>query len=518
MLRRGTFLLTTALAAATSLFAAATSTDDRFSDIPAIAAKIDELTARHWSSLQIEPAPPAGDSELLRRLTLDIAGRVPTEKEARAFAADSASDKREHLIHRLIDGPEFNLHFGRVLEELIQQDRAGNRDFLEFLRAALRENRGWDDIYRTVLVGPWDDPRQQAATRFLSDRVKSVDEMTADTGRAFFGVDISCAKCHDHPHVDDWKQRNYYGMVSFFKPTQITRDKGKQKLFENDDREVKFRDTEGKEHVVRPTFLSGKEFDSQGSPRETLVREGLADPVFFRRAIVNQVWAYLFGRGLVAPVDQMHSANEPAIEGLLEWLADDLAAREYDLRRLVAGIVSSRAYQLTSAWPTDRPRPEESTYAVAQVRPLSPEQLSLSLTLVTTGGLDDADNADDREKKYRDLERRSGALVEKRFLDGRGGYQASVAEAMFMSNHAEIQKLFEPSPGNLTRRLLDAPNSSDNHALVESAIWAIFGRPAHDDERQQLADWLASHSQNRQQALAQLLWSLSTSSEFRFNH
>jgi hypothetical protein len=65
---------------------------------------------------------------------------------------------------------------------------------------------------------------------------------------------------------------------------------------------------------------------------------------------------------------------------------------------------------------------------------------------------------------------------------------------------------------------LDAPNSSDNHALVESAIWAIFGRPAHDDERQQLADWLASHSQNRQQALAQLLWSLSTSSEFRFNH
>jgi hypothetical protein len=511
-------------AVAPAVARAADRAGERFGDVGHIAAKIDQFVGQHWSSLGVESAALSADAEFLRRVMLDLAGRVPTEKEARGFVADGSSDKRNQAVRRLIEGPEFALHFGRVLDGLIQQDKAGNREFVEYLRTAVREDRGWDEIYRSVLVGPWDEPKQQPAARFLSDRVKSADEMTADSGRAFFGVDISCARCHDHPHVEDWKQRNYFGMVSFFKPTQLTKGKGKGRvsLLETDDREVKFRDTEGKEHVARPTFLSGKEFDSKGGARETLVRESLADPVFFRRAIVNQIWSYLFGRGLVDPVDQMHSANPPAVAGLLEWLGNDLAEHGYDLKRLVAGIVSSRAYQLTSAWPSDRPRPDESAFAVAKVRPLSPEQLALSLILVTGGdALGDGD-PQERERKYCDLERRASALVEKRFLDRReNGYQASVSEAMFMSNHPDVQKLFEPfsgnSSGNLAHRLIDM-KTTDDGAVIEAAVWGVLSRAPEPDEQQTLANWLRDRGRQRREAITRLIWSLATSSEFRFNH
>jgi hypothetical protein len=497
---------------------------DRFDDIPHIAAKIDELLAKHWSAQNIQPAQLTTDAEFFRRLSLDLAGRVPTEKEARAFVADGTSEKRNQSIRRLIESPEFALHFGRVLDGVIQQDRGGNREFVEYLRTAVRDDRRWDDIYRAVMLGPWDDPKQQAAAKFLTDRVRSADEMTADSGRAFFGVDISCARCHDHPHVDDWKQRNYYGMVSFFKPTQTT--KGKGKLLETDDREVKFRDTLGKEHVAKPTFLSGKELDSEakGGMRESLVRESLADPVFFRRAIVNQTWAYLFGRGLVDPVDQMHSSNPPSVPDLLEWLADDFAQHGYDLKRLVAGIAASRAYQLTSAWPADPGapgRPDESAFAVANVRPVSPEQLALSLIVITGGELDSDPGApgQKREKQYRELEQRASGLVDKKFLDRReNGYQASVSEAMFMSNHPDVQKLFEPSASSLTRRLIDEKGSLDNGAIIEAAVWGVLGRPPEADERQSLTNWLTERAAQRSEAIQRLLWSLATSSEFRFNH
>src|SRR5262249_33947387 len=158
-----------------------------------------------------------------------------------------------------------------------------------------------------------------------------------------------------HPLVQDWKQDHYFGMAAFFNPT-YEGSKGKRGagVQEKPTAPVSFVTTKGQRRTARTMFLSGRvieepaEKNAAVSRREQLVRVALEEKGFFSRAIVNRLWAYFLGRGLVQPLDQMHSANPPAVPDLLEWLADDFAAHGYRLDRLVAGLVLSRAYQLAS--------------------------------------------------------------------------------------------------------------------------------------------------------------------------
>src|SRR5207237_9122757 len=105
---------------------------------------------------------------------------------------------------------------------------ARDPEFLDYLRAAVAEHKPWDRVFREVMLGPWDTAQHKRAGRFLSKRVASLDDLTNDTARVFFGVNVSCAKCHDHPLVPDWTQDHYYGMASFFNRTQEA-GKGKTK-------------------------------------------------------------------------------------------------------------------------------------------------------------------------------------------------------------------------------------------------------------------------------------------------
>src|SRR5262249_36425872 len=260
------------------------------------------------------------------------------------------------------------LHLGRVLDEMIQGKYAGNPEFIEYLRSAVAQHKGWDRIFREIMLGPWDTKERKRSEYFLARRLNSLDDLTNDTARVFFGVNVSCAKCHDHPLVADWKQDHYYGMVSFFNPT-YEGSKGRRRgdIAEKMASEVSFLTTKGVRRTAKVMFLSSRVLNDSAtksaSRREQLVQVALEEKNFFSRAIVNRFWAYLMGRGLVQPVDQMHSANPPAIPGLLEWLADDLAGHGYDLDRLIAALVSSRVYQLASTTRNDAEPPNERLFA-----------------------------------------------------------------------------------------------------------------------------------------------------------
>jgi hypothetical protein len=494
---------------------------DRFADAPKVAARIDDFFARHWQTNRIEPAAPADDPTFLRRVTLDLAGRVPTREEATAFARDRSPDKRARAVRRLMEGPEYALSLGRVLDDAIQGKYAGDPDFVEYLRSAAAERRPWDALFREIMLGPWDTKERKRADRFLSRRQKDLDELTNDTARVFFGVNVSCARCHDHPLVADWTQDHYYGMASFFARTAEAA-KGKARNAEVGEKpvaEVMFVTTKGERRTAKVMFLSGRTLDAAGqqSRREQLVKVALEEKGFFSKAIVNRLWAHLLGRGLVQPLDQMHSANPPSVPGVLEWLADDLAAHGYDLDRLVAGIVSSRVYQLSSARPNAGDAPNEKHFAQALLKPLTPGQYLLSLLVATgDGAFDEAKTADARAKKYRELEGQAAGLAKPGVLDGRGEkYQAGTGEALFLSNNAAVQKLMAPPGKNLVARLAAMP---DNAALVETAVWTVLGRAPEPDERGFLAGWVASHPGDRGKVCGELVWALATSAEFRFNH
>jgi hypothetical protein len=467
---------------------------------------------------------------------------VPTYEEAMSFARDAAPDKRPRAVCRLMEGPEYALNMGRVLDEMIEGKFAGTPEFIEYLRTAVAGHKPWDQIFREVLLGPWDDKDRNGADRFLLRRIKSIDDLTNDTARVFFGVNVSCAKCHNHPLVADWTQDHYYGMASFFAGTSDT-GKGKKKagIAEKAAAEVTFLTTKGERRKAKMMFLSSQIVDDPAAStlavslatrprdrkeppkiatsgrRELLVKTALADKTFFRRAIVNRLWAYFMGRGLVHPLDQMHSANPPSVPGLLEALGDDLADHGYHLDRLVAAITLSRAYQLASVPGKDGEEANERDFAVVPLRALTPQQVALSLAVALgDGAFDQAKTADARARRYRALENEVAGIVKLDLLDPRSDhFQSSTAEALFMSNSPEVQRYVTPSGKNLAARLTA---SADTGRLVDTAIWTLLGRPPERDERAYLVRWLDEHKQGRSKACCEMLWALAASAEFRFNH
>ncbi len=521
------------------------------------AARIDALLEAHWRAQEIRPASLTDDGMFLRRITLDLAGRIPTYDEARAFTGgpgEVSGSRRQQLVRRLMQSAEYHLQLSVVLDQIIQEKYAGEREFREYLRASVKSGKPWSAIFREILLGPWDTPEKERSSRFVSRRLRNVDELATDTARVFFGVNVSCAKCHDHPLVLDWTQDHYYGMVAFFKRTYEHRDGNKRIVGEKSDGEVSFVARDGKKKTAKMKFLSGlvlaepqprQEKTDDGkkdtskkkarqkttgpytppafSRRERLVEVALENKVFFSRALVNRLWAYFMGRGLVEPVDQMHSENPPSIPGLLEWLAEDFVASGYDIHRLVHGIVSSRAYGLASIWEREGEPPDDEHFAMAPVKPLSPAQYAASLLLASGkdalggGGTDLEDETyEQQEKGALELARRAESLTGHRAFDAPSAdFQSSATEALYMSNHPAVQQLVEPRAGHLVETL---STFSDTGELIDAGYWVILGRPPAAEERAYLVDWLEQGGKSRTEAVRDLSWALFTSTEFRFNH
>jgi len=511
------------------------------SDVAALVETVDRILNEHWQKQKLLPAEPADDATLLRRVMLDLAGRIPTTREVRDYAADKAPDKFASVVRETINGPEFDLHFATFLDDVVEGRNAGNAEFVDYLRRSLRQRITWDALFRQLLVGPWDSTEQKPASRFLNQRAKQLDLLAIDTSRAFFGVDISCAKCHDHPLVLDWTQDHFYGMEAFLNRTTG----GDGTIGEKTEGEVKFLARDGAERTAPMMFLSGRKVDEPAvepskvgngtaagqvakfSRRGQLVEVALEQKQFFRRAFVNRLWDYLFGRGLVHPVDQMHSANPPAVPELLDVLSRDFGETGYDMRRLVAAVVLSRGYRLSSEWPTESTVPAAEQFAVARLRPLSPRQTAYSMLIALGEEAADRPSAEQvriervlgvnglaRVERYLALEAQSADLAVN--LDPRtSNFQTSVREALFVSNGPNLNRLATPSETNLAGRL---SKIGDSKLLVDAAFLAVLSRAPTADEITLTSAWLAEQGADRRQTCLQLVWSLVTSAEFRFNH
>jgi hypothetical protein len=495
----------------------------------------------------IKAAPGADDSTVIRRLTLDLAGRIPTVAESRAYVGSTDSDKRTRLIDRLIGSPGFVRHQATELDSLLMTGtKASLRDYLV---KAVGENRPWDRVYRELMLTDQADKVQKVASEFLRQRVKDLDRLTADVSSTFFGVNISCAQCHDHPLVRDWKQDHFYGMKAFLNRTFLNGNGKDALLGEHGYGMLRYKTTEGVERVARMMFLTGRTINepeaNSSSPderekekqqlerakkekvpppaprfsaRAKLVEVSLQpeDRDFFGRAIVNRVWNRFFGRGLVMPMDQMHSANPPSHPELLAWLARDTAMHGYDLRRLIRGLVLSRAYSRSSRWDGDlAPRP--SLYAVAAVRPLTPMQLAASLRMATTdpANLPASLKPEELETRINATEESARALA-KSFATSGGDSQIGVAEALLFSNGRTIPgELLSDRAGMLVGRLNQTAAPADR---IDLAVRNVLSRPPDDDELRILGAYLAQRTDRPEEACRQIIWALLTCAEFRFNH
>ncbi len=183
---------------------------------------VDHYVNLKLAAAQCVPAAAVEDAGFLRRVTLDLAGRIPTVSESRAFQQSSEADKRLKLVERLMAAPDLPRHLRNEFDSLLMGDR-NDQAFREFLLEAFKANRSWDSLFRALLLGRDDNPAEKPALAFLKVRAQNLDDLTNETSRIFFGVSINCAKCHDHPLVLDWQQDHYFGMASFFNRTYLTK-------------------------------------------------------------------------------------------------------------------------------------------------------------------------------------------------------------------------------------------------------------------------------------------------------
>ena len=511
-----------------------------------IAEVIDHYIDEALRKEAIKPAPTADDATLIRRLTLDLAGRIPTAAETSAFVGTTDPDKCDRLVDRLMASAGFVRHQATELDTMLMA--GSNGSLREYLVKAAGDNRPWDQIFRELMLPDQTDKGQKVAAEYLRQRVKDLDRLTADVSSTFFGVNISCAQCHDHPLVRDWKQDHFYGMKSFLSRTFVNGERGGF-LGEHGYGSIRFKTTDDVERQARMMFLTGRRVDDADakepsrdeqkkekealdrakkekvpppppkfSARAKLVELALlpGDREFFAKAIVNRVWYRLFGLGLVMPLDQMHSANPPSHPDLLAWLARDMATHGYDLRRLVRGLVTSDAYARSSRWQGEEaPRP--SLFAVALVRPLTPMQLAASLKLATVDPRSlPADFPSERFEKRIETVEASARSLATSFANSSGDTQIGVAEALLFSNGKKIAgDVLAEGPDRLVGRLKQTASQTE---LIDLAVRNVLSRPPDEEEVRTLGAYLGQRTDRPDDACEQLVWILLTCAEFRFNH
>jgi hypothetical protein len=323
-------------------------------------------------------APSAcSDAEFLRRVSLDLAGMPPTADEARAFLADTSPDKRAKLIERLFASPHYPRHLANALDIMLMERRANTHvsadEWKAWLVKCVRENKPWNVLAREVIEATGADPATRPAARFALDRASDPNMITRDVGRIFFGRDMQCAQCHDHPLVDDYLQSDYQGLLAFLNPSyalvstvngaaatvQAERPGGDvtfQSVFVGTPRRTGARAPDCV-MIEEPFLLPGDDyFDKPAAAnvgpvpkfsRRTKLAELATNGAneAFNRNIANRLWAHMFGRGLVYPADMHHPDNPATDPELLHELATRFAAMNFDMRAFLREIALSNTYQ-----------------------------------------------------------------------------------------------------------------------------------------------------------------------------
>ena len=372
---------------------------------------IDERVFSKLRELRLTPAPRCDDATFLRRVCLDLHGRLPSIEEGRRFVRDASPEKRRRLVDELLADHRFADFWALKWSDLLRNeekvlDRKGVQSFHRWIREAIDRGMPLDRFVRSI-VGAEGSTYTQPATNYwraLRDPISRAES----TAQVFLGVRLRCAKCHNHP-FDRWTQDDYYSWATLFSRVRY-------KILENRRRDSNDKHEFVGEQVVwfdrqgdvedprtgrapRPALL-GATFervtrDSSGLRRGeddylAVVADWITRPdnPWFARGQVNRIWFHLLGRGIVDPVDDFRATNPPSHPELLDELAAAFVRDGFDLRSLIRRIIASRAYQCAafvegdeSLTPSDR-ESLEINYGRALSRRLTAEQLLDSVARV----------------------------------------------------------------------------------------------------------------------------------------
>lgn len=458
------------------------------------------------------------DAAFLRRVSLDLIGRIPLVSEVRTFLNDAASDKRRRVVTRLLDDPAHVIHFTNVWRSLLLHDVDSERAAFfaprleAWIRQRLYENRPYDEFVRELIAAPVTTGESAADpfAYYLANEL-APENVAASTSRIFLGLNLDCAQCHDHP-FNAWKQERFWKFAAFFSGVQPIKPGSLQPAPEDRGRyEI---DIPGKNITVAAEFLDGGRREwSTGDFNRQVLADWVASPnnPYFSTAIANRLWAHFFGRGLVEPLDQISDASASPHQKLLQMLAARIVADDFDLRPLMQDIVVSDAYQRSSCQSHDT-QADPALFTRALVRGMSAEQAWASFAAATgyrpDQPLKETFAATDLKRKFGTLDRPFET-------------RASIGQALTLMNGALVSQITDPDPGGggTLTAVLAAP-FLDDQQRIETLMLATLSRKPTPSEFARLSQLVATQPDEpaRKAAFADIFWSLLNCDEFLLNH
>ena len=490
-------------------------------DYKAVAALIDRQIDKQLADAKVVASPRTDDAEFVRRVYLDVTGVIPAAEKVQSFLDSTDPEKRSKLVDELLESSNYGRRVADVWMGVLYPFNDSENRFVQkeplakWLAENFNENKPWDKMAYELLTATGEQDQNGATTYFMVNR--GVDKITDNIAKAFLGVQLQCAQCHNHPFTS-WKQTEYWGMAQFF-----------MKVSANVQRNAKTAVTAGvteaerpnrrlnplpeSAKTVNPKFLGGPEVKlPAGEPYRPVFAKWATDGAnpYFARAMVNRTWSLLFGRGFVNPVDDMLKENEPSHPELLAALAREFTLSGFDLKHLVRAICNSQTYQ-RSGKPLPGNKADQELFSHQAIKALTPEQLFDSITVVV-GSQTEGRQGGRPGQAQRGAPRSQREQFAQFFQPGESAkptdYDAGIPQALRLMNAPRLSS----APG-LVGAL--AKGAKPDQVVEKLYLMTVSRRPT-PDEVKRLTSYAAKQP-DAATAYGDILWALLNSSEFTLN-
>ncbi len=499
---------------------------------------VDEQVFAKLKAMGMPPSDACDDATFIRRVSVDIAGHLPSLEETNRFLADTDPAKRDRLVDTLLASPEYADYFATKWSALLRNKRTKPTDapmnfaFHGWLRDSLRENRPYNEIVRDVLTATGAVSENPPVAWF--HQVKEPQQELEDTAQLFLGIRMQCAQCHHHP-FEKWSQNDYYSLSAFF--TQLGRKQSTTNEIIFHKRGVATAVNKKTKLPVKPAALITGPLDiaPDDDPRAALA-DWMSDSKnpFFARTLVNRYWKHFFNRGIVEPEDDLRETNPPSNPELLDALAQHFIASGYDLKSLIRDITRSQTYQL-SAVPNNYNKADRQNFSRYYAKRLTAEVLFDSINEVTrtpsafaglpagTKATSLPDNSFNAGSYFLTV---FGRPESSSACECERTQEASLAQALHLLNAKDIQEKIASDAGAAAK--LAADPRSDDEKLRELYLTA-YARPpeaaeialakAHLEKPRNGPDGMPlDAAKAKRQGYENVLWAILNTKEFLFNH
>ena len=550
-------LITTVMGVASDALAQSATTSDF--GIPEVKF-INQQIRQQWTDYQIKPSMKATEGEWVRRVYLDIIGRVPTVEELQTYTSDRDREKKVKLVQSLLHDDKHTEEYAKNWTTIwtnvligrsggTEQNSLTNREGLQkFLRDSFARNKYYNEmVYELVTATGSNSPGQEnfnGAVNFLTMKLEENAALaTAQTSRIFLGLQVQCTQCHNHP-FNEWKQQKFWEMNAFFRQTRAlrrftpgTRDVSFVELINQDfagegltqtpeKADIYYELRNGVTRVAYPVFVDGTRIDPSGYVEDVVRRTELGKLIteseYMDKMVVNRMWSHFMGYGFTKPIDDMGPHNPATHPELVSYLGAQFRQKNYDLKELISWIALSEAYSLSSRTnstnetiddPVLGETPKFSRFYLRQMRA---EELYESLVTAT--------QAANGKGSYEEQERRKGQWLSQ-FITAFGNdegeegttFNGTIPQALMMFNGDLIKTASSKDNGSFLSNLAN-DSELNNTEKINHLFLAALSRKPSTNEIKVANQLLLARKGELVAALQDIWWAVLNSNEFILNH